>query len=500
MNQLSYAQHGMWIAARAGAGTAYHMPLVIRLAEQPDHDALVKACHTLVERHPVLGSAVAEQDGTPRLVPAAELPALERAESLDEVVTRPFDLSTGPLIRFALTGTGTDNGSLAGPDTLVVVTHHLVFDGASKDVLVADLETLLSGGTPAELAYADHAATQHKRVAALLEEAGRFWDARPTEAQPTIVTGELLSSRGTAEGKLLEFPAVIPDLTGLTRFEVLVAALHTLLASYGNAEVVTALDLSTRPAEASGHIGCWVNELPLSSRPAAGTPFSGFADRLRAELREIYDYREVPLARAVPGLRPHAALAPISLSYRRLPDERSSLGEVEWLSFNHGVRGALQLQVAQGPDGALVSLRHDPRELADPTAFADDLTRLLAAVAEDPDRPLGDLVPFTTAPLPAATSLPPTAPLPDATPAVPAGAAAEAASDDPLVAQVRAIWEQVLDHAPIAPDDDIFDLGGHSLTITQIIARMEQQLGLEISLDDFFDNPTVAGVVAVIRG
>jgi acyl carrier protein len=75
-----------------------------------------------------------------------------------------------------------------------------------------------------------------------------------------------------------------------------------------------------------------------------------------------------------------------------------------------------------------------------------------------------------------------------------------AAPDDPLIAQVRDIWESVLDLSPIEPHDDIFDLGGHSLTITQIISRMEQQLGVEISLDDFFDNPTVAGVVAVVRG
>jgi hypothetical protein len=28
---------------------------------------------------------------------------------------------------------------------------------------------------------------------------------------------------------------------------------------------------------------------------------------------------------------------------------------------------------------------------------------------------------------------------------------------------------------------------------------MQQQLGVEIGLDDFFDNSTIAGVVAVIR-
>jgi acyl carrier protein len=329
------------------------------------------------------------------------------------------------------------------------------------------------------------------------------------------VPGGTLASRGTAEGEVLEFPLAVPEVEGLTHFETLVAALHALLASYGNAEVVTALDLSTRPAGLAGHIGCWVNELPLASRPAAETPFHAFATGLRADLREIYRHREVPLARAVPGLRPHAALAPVSVSYRRLSGERSPLGEVEWLAFNHAVRGALQLQVAEGADGARASLRFDPRELTDPRRFADDLARLLAAVGENPGRALGELVPFAPA-VPAGTgtdataagtaaagtaaggTAAPVAAVPAAVPA--ADLAAAAPGDDPLVGRIRAIWEEILEYAPIGPDDDIFDLGGHSLTITQIIARMEQQLGLEISLDDFFDNPTIAGVMDVIRG
>ncbi|WP_151770723.1 condensation domain-containing protein [Streptomyces abyssomicinicus] len=507
MSQLSPAQHGMWIAARQGAGTAYHMPVVIRLSSPPDHDVLAKACHALVERHPALAGAVAERDGVPHLVAAAEPPALRRAASVDEVVTRPFDLAAGPLSRFALVGS----------DTLVCVAHHLVLDGGSKDVLVAGLGTLIGGGAlggprPAD---ADHGAgrTSGERTSAVTAEATRFWAGRPHRAEATVVAGEVLRSRSTADGALLEFSLDIPRLDGLSRFEVLTAALHALLASYGNPEVVTALDLSTRPEGRDSEIGCWVNELPLSSRPSAGAPFRGFAEQLRAELREMYAYRDVPLARAVPGLRPHAALAPVSLSYRRLAAERPALGEVEWLAFNHGVRGALQLQVVQATDGARVSLRHDPRELTVPGRFADDLTGLLAAVAIAPDRPLGDLLPFASAPptagAPAAPTAAPVTEAPaeaaaDATPApadaVAAVPATSGSPDDPLVAQVREIWETVLDCAPIAPDDDIFDLGGHSLTITQIISRMEQRLGVEISLDDFFDNPTIAGVVAVVRG
>jgi acyl carrier protein len=480
-HQLSFTQHGMWIAARMGAATAYHMPVVVTLDGPPDRGALAKACRAVVERHPLLGCAVRDADGDPVLVPAERQPALEEAGSVAEAVTRPFDLHTGPLARFAL----------VGEDTFVVVAHHLVFDGASKDVLVADLAACYRGEVPAELPPADSVAAQRDRVAALLPEAAEFWAGRWHEPADTAVPGGALRSRGAADADVLELGLDIPALEGLTSFEVLVAAVHVLLASYGNAEVATALDLSTRTAAEAGHIGAYVNELPLFSRPSGGTPFADFAAGIRAELREVYRYREVPLARAVPGLRPHTALAPVSLSYRRLPEGRSPLGEVQWLAFNHSVRGALQLQVAHGPDGALASLRYDPLELPAAGRVVDDLTRLLAAIGQGPQRRLAELVDFTE---PAAEAAPAAREA-----AAPVPAADALAASDPLIAQVREIWEQVLEQSPIGLHDDIFDLGGHSLTITQIIARMQQQLGVEIGLDDFFDNSTIAGVVAVIR-
>ncbi|GAA3610686.1 hypothetical protein GCM10022419_114630 [Nonomuraea rosea] len=70
---------------------------------------------------------------------------------------------------------------------------------------------------------------------------------------------------------------------------------------------------------------------------------------------------------------------------------------------------------------------------------------------------------------------------------------------DPRTEEIRSIWEEVLEISPIALDDDIFDLGAHSLTITQIIARMRKRLGVEVNIEDFFDNPTIRGVLEVLK-
>ncbi|MFE6868129.1 amino acid adenylation domain-containing protein [Kitasatospora sp. NPDC057692] len=69
---------------------------------------------------------------------------------------------------------------------------------------------------------------------------------------------------------------------------------------------------------------------------------------------------------------------------------------------------------------------------------------------------------------------------------------------DPTAAAVLAIWREVLRLDDLGPDEDFFDLGGHSLLITAIAARIRQQLGVAVPLDVFFDTPTARGVAAAV--
>lgn len=494
--EATAAQHGMWITARqAGDHRALHMPLTIRLRGPLDVAALTRACEVVVERHPVLGSAMAERDGVFGLVPAAEPPRLSvldpwpGEEAVRKELERPFEPGE-PLARFALGRPEPDH------HLLFAVVHHAVFDGMSKDILVRELALAYGGGTlPPVTRGTPEPAPQ---------DAAEFWRPRWQDGGTVALPGLREVSLRAETGDYVDVDlgsgcARLADAAGVTRFEALLSAFHIVLAAYtgpGAATVTTSVDLSTRTPEDTA-IDLFVNELPVASTVDPANPFAAHARKLRAELREIYRYRRVPLSRVVGGMRPRAALTPVSVSYRKREADPAFPGlaaEVEWMAFNGGVRGTLHLQAVEGPDGIAARLQFNPACLdrAACEQVAADLRRLLDAAAEGPFKLIRALPrPERGVSLPVLPAAPASAGTPETE--------APAEVPDKVYEEVAAIWRKVLGIDDIHPDDDLFDLGGHSLTITQIIAQVHQRLGVELDLDTFFETPTLAGLVQEVR-
>ncbi|MEQ8387018.1 MAG: non-ribosomal peptide synthetase [Coleofasciculus sp. A1-SPW-01] len=60
--------------------------------------------------------------------------------------------------------------------------------------------------------------------------------------------------------------------------------------------------------------------------------------------------------------------------------------------------------------------------------------------------------------------------------------------------KIAQICSEVLGIETIGLDDNFFALGGHSLLATQVISRLRQAFGIELSFLSFFATPTVAGL------
>ena len=64
---------------------------------------------------------------------------------------------------------------------------------------------------------------------------------------------------------------------------------------------------------------------------------------------------------------------------------------------------------------------------------------------------------------------------------------------------VAAIWSEILQVERIGVNDGFFELGGHSLLAIRTLNRVRDQLGVEISLTDFFNAPTVSDVAQQVE-
>ncbi|GHO70202.1 hypothetical protein KSC_090940 [Ktedonobacter sp. SOSP1-52] len=69
----------------------------------------------------------------------------------------------------------------------------------------------------------------------------------------------------------------------------------------------------------------------------------------------------------------------------------------------------------------------------------------------------------------------------------------------PVEAMVQQIWRHVLDVREIGRSDDFFQLGGHSLLGTRLIAQMRTAFGVEVPITWLFETPTVAGLALRIE-
>lgn len=69
---------------------------------------------------------------------------------------------------------------------------------------------------------------------------------------------------------------------------------------------------------------------------------------------------------------------------------------------------------------------------------------------------------------------------------------------DALERELCAIWEQVLGVTPIGIRQSFFELGGHSLNVVQIVSRIREQLAVNVTLRDLFEEPTVENLAQTV--
>src|SRR5262249_23157679 len=71
---------------------------------------------------------------------------------------------------------------------------------------------------------------------------------------------------------------------------------------------------------------------------------------------------------------------------------------------------------------------------------------------------------------------------------------ASVAPRNPIEQTLLAIWVDLLGHKGISVFDNFFDLGGHSLMASRVMARVANTLGVYLPIRAVFEAPTVAAL------
>jgi non-ribosomal peptide synthase protein (TIGR01720 family) len=487
-----------------GPGTdVYVRQFTFDLDGHVDEDALRAAVRGVLLRHPALRSAFrSAPDGRPvavvtdavgdplRVVETADPAAVERAER-----DRPFNVDTAPLLRLCL---------LRGSVTRLVLTcHHLILDGWSLALLMRELLALHAG---ADLPPApDHRAHPTWLAARDTEAARRAWEQALDGVEPTLVATAPDAATAPPDCTTVDLPAA-QDLAALcarrgwTLTTLLQGAWGLLLARRtGRDDVVFGTAVSGRPADlpaTESMIGLFTNTVPVRVRTQPGESAADLLDRLQAEQAALLDHQHLGLAELQRG---HGTLFDTLLVVENHPDIPLDAGPgVSVLGMAGRGTTHYPLALTVIPRGGRLTVMVDHRA---PTfgveaarTVLDRFAALLATIAEDADRSVEDLDPWTD----------------ESRAAVPVGERAESgtagpdgpAVRDPREGVVREMFADVLgvDAREVGPDDDFFSLGGHSLLGIRLATRLRSVLGVDLPVAAVLAARTPARLAAALGG
>ncbi len=81
----------------------------------------------------------------------------------------------------------------------------------------------------------------------------------------------------------------------------------------------------------------------------------------------------------------------------------------------------------------------------------------------------------------------------------PADAGEDGFDDDPIVAELEQICRDVAKDRKIGPDDNLFEVGVTSLTLTEVVLAIDERYPGKLDISDLFDYPTLREIAAFLK-
>lgn len=434
---LSPAQSRQWFLwSLDPSSTAYHVSAAVTLSGELDVDAMRAALRCLVQRHEALRTVFgsgAEDLGEQRILPSLELdiplldlsgtPAAERAARADDLAaamnSKPFDLTSGPLLRATLIRLQ------PGEHRLVLIMHHIISDAVSVQVLFDELGEVYAaakqqrspslGSLPIQ--YADYAAWQRQWLDT--DELTRqlaYWRAELGSDHPVL---DLPTDRPRAPQARYQAACIalelsdslVCDLRRMTQVQaltlptVLLAAFQALLYRYTcQQDVRVGVPNANRHAPDIGAVvGFFVNTLVLRNVVEGRKPLAQVLSQARTAMLGAQAHPDVPFEHLVQALHPQRSLAHAPLfqvlfnhlaqDFGRF-EQRSGLSVQRQIVGGQAAQFELTLESTERANGSIAVMFAYARELFDPATIermAGHYLAMLQALVTMPELAVADV-------------------------------------------------------------------------------------------------------------
>lgn len=404
-------QQRIWMAELIDPSVRNHVPLAWRVEGRLDPDRLRVALGRLVAGHELLRTRFIDDDNglSVRLrepwVPPLDVLDLRNSphgtmDWLDASLRLPFDLESGQLLRAALGELGD------GRQVLLLCLHHLVIDGESIPVLLAELDRYYTDpdSTQPVVQYREFAAYQQwQRDSDAWNADLEYWASalEGASGDTPLPAPEQPEPNGAFQiplpAGLLDSLRAVQSQHGVSWFMVAATALAVTLHRWTGLDDVTfgsptANRTQPRFAEL---LGPRLNTAVLRSRVTADSTVLDALLRMRGEALDALEHQTVQFDDVITRLNPvrrfgHTPYVNVTLNMNLLDDHVAVLGGTrltpvvdDSLRSNNAKFGLTVTMVQR--DGRLIGLvahRGDQLGAAHARELADELAGLLARFPE----------------------------------------------------------------------------------------------------------------------
>jgi amino acid adenylation domain-containing protein len=431
---LSFGQERLWFLEQLEPEACRHnLVAAFAVNGRIDTAALECAFNEIIKRHESLRTVFRSTDGKPHQEILAALtidvPIVDMSSSIADAnwagsisrfcasqAQQAFNLSQGPLLRVKLVRFSSERS------VLILVVHHLIFDGWSMDILGRELTIayeLLVNKQPLQfesvpIQYADFAVWQHHSLQTeTLNFQLAYWRGRlagiadlrlPMDRpRPGVRDGKGARHWFTLTPTVTQSLKEISRDADVTLFMALLAAYQTLLSRYsGQDDFCIGVPMAVRQDGALDHtIGFFLNLLTLRSDLSGNPKFADLLARVRQRCLEAYAQQDLPFERLVQELQISRDINQNPLFQASFTLRNSSACplaltglEVQELELDPGTtRFDIELFLEERENGlhGFIAYSTDVFDASTIERMAGHFQTLLKDIVENPQCPIADL-------------------------------------------------------------------------------------------------------------